>query len=193
MSTTMLDLDGVIYPWVDTFQPWLEDKLDIEMGVWDTWHHYRTIGIADADFVEHLHDFAAVGGFTWAAPFGETVDALWRLARAGHHIHVVTDRPGNAAVYTMTWLMAHNVPHDSITVGRDKTVFTEFGPGPYYAIDDRVENVQALRDHGVEAFLLTWPWNTHVDLPRVSSVAEYVEIVLAREGIAVPSGSAVLS
>jgi hypothetical protein len=55
----------------------------------------------------------------------------------------------------------------------------EEGPGPYYALDDRVENVQSMIDAGIHAFLLTRPWNEHADLPRVSSVAEYVDLVLS--------------
>lgn len=177
-KTTMLDLDGVIHPWVPTFQPWLEKRIGKKIGQWLTWHHYRHHNITDEEFVAHLTRYAEEGGFTWSGPYPGSVEPLNRLVEAGHTIHIVTDRPLVAHEGTLGWLKHHKVPHHSIEIGRDKTTFMKRGPGPYFAIDDRVENVQAMRDAGVNAYLLDWPWNEHSDLPRVKSVEEYVEIVL---------------
>jgi len=177
-KTTMLDLDGVVHPWVPTFQPWLESRIGKKIGQWLTWHHYRHHGITDAEFVAHLNQYAEEGGFTWSDPYHGSVDPLHRLIEHGHTIHIVTDRPVVAHAGTIDWLDRHNVPYHSLVIGRDKTVFMEQGEGPYFAIDDRIENVQAMRDAGIHAYLLDRPWNEDSDLPRVSTMEEYVEIVL---------------
>ena len=181
----MLDLDGVANLWVDPFHPFMLEHPRfvehiglVEQTDWETWHHYRTYGCTDELFVEILQDFARAGLFTDAPPFPGVPEAMQRLSAAGHTIHVVTDRPEFVIEETRNWLTKHDIPADTVTIGRDKTVFKNYGPGPYYAIDDRVENVQAMRDAGVNAYLLTWPWNESSELPRVSSVDEYVDIVL---------------
>lgn len=183
MATTMADLDGVMNPWEPVFHPWLfrhsiVKALKVKYTPWKDWHHYRTYGIDDKTFVELLQEFAREGLFTSVAPFDGSAEAMKRLHDAGHTIHVVTDRPDFIVDDTKAWLENHGCPFDSVTISRDKTIFKQFGPEPYYAIDDRTENVRAMREAGISAFLLTSPWNVDADLPRVDSVGEYVNIVL---------------
>lgn len=174
----MADLDGVFNNWVDPFYPYLCGVHGItEPTEWRIWHHYRNHDISDEDFVATLNKFAEEGLFTANPPFPGTVEQLKLLVEAGHRIHVVTDRPAAAHDDTEKWLNDHQFPHDTLSFSRDKTVFKQYGPGPYFAIDDRVENVQSLRDAGVNAFLLTWPWNEDSALPRVESVEVFRETV----------------
>ena len=176
----MADLDGVFNPWVDPFHPYMMTAHGIEeMTPWETWHHYRTYGISDEDFVVTLNRFAEEGLFTAGPPFPDTVEHMQRLADAGHRIHVVTDRPAAAHEGTRYWLDDHKFPYETLSFGRDKTVFKQYGPGPYFAIDDRTENVQAMRDADIQAFLLTWPWNEDSSLPRVDSVKRFADFLLA--------------
>lgn len=185
-KTSILDLDGVINPWVGPFHPYmlahelfLATAHTYEMSDWNEWHHYRNYGIVDPDFVKMLQDFAREGRFTSGPPFEGTPEAVRRLHDGGVSIHVVTDRPPFVLDETVAWLKTYDIPFDSVEIGRDKTVFMRRGPAPYFGIDDRVENVQALVDAGVQAYLLTAPWNEHANLPRVNTVDEYVDIVLA--------------
>ena len=176
----MQDLDGVSTPWVDPFHPFLQQEHGIEvLTPWTTWHHYRTYNIVDDAFVKTLYKFAEQGLFTAHDPFPGVVQQFQRLADAGHRIHVVTDRPEPAHEGTRFWLDDHGFPYETLSFSRDKTIFKDFGPGPYFAIDDRVENVEAMRNAGIEAILLNWAWNEQaLHLPRVHSVEEFVHYVL---------------
>lgn len=131
----------------------------------------------DEEFVARLTEYAEEGGFgdQVANPgFSGCVEMLNAL---GHTQHVVTDRPAIAEADTAWWLHEHAPLMDSLTISRDKTVFKDYGPGPYFAIDDRVENVEKMREAGIEAFLLTKPWNEASDLPRVTTLFEFVTLV----------------
>lgn len=177
MSTVMWDLDGVATLWVEKFYPHLCEAEDLTPTEWDTWHHYRTHGITDADFVKHLQQYAEIGGFGEQTPVPGFAEAVTQLHAAGHTQHVVTDRPEIAQADTLWWIDTYAPEIATVQFSRDKTIFKEQGQPTYYAIDDRVENVEALRKAGVFAYLMTWPWNVDSNLPRVHSLAEFVQKV----------------
>jgi hypothetical protein len=183
MATVMLDLDGVALDFVLAFHQWFYD-LDVkqtgqEMQPWVTWnHHTDAYGIPNERFVELLFLFAEEGGFTKNAPYPDVAPQMARLIEAGHTVHVVTDRPVPAVEPTQKWLAEHGIPFTTIDFSRDKTVFLAHGPAPYYGLDDRIENVQKMQDAGVHAYLLTRPWNEVADLPRVSVIKDFVDIIL---------------
>lgn len=176
MSTVMWDLDGVATLWVENFYPWLCEIEGWEYvpGAWKIWHHYRNHEMTDEQFVARLTQYAEEGGFGDQTPVPGFAEAVKQIKEGGHTQHVVTDRPGPAAADTAWWLDTYAPEIDTLTMSRDKTVFKDFGDPTYYAIDDRVENVEALRKAGVFAYLLTWPWNADSDLPRVNSLEEFV-------------------
>lgn len=186
MAAIMGDLDGVFNEFVEPAHPDLCEHFEIpeeDRKPWLTWnHHIDAYGRTNEEFVVWLTKFAEKGLFTAAPPRLGTVEAIRRVTDAGHTLHIVTDRPEAAHDATRFWLDDHDFPYETLQFSRDKTVFMDLVPGPYYAIDDRVENVQALRKAGVNAFLLTWPWNAHADLPRVSSVDAFANLVLNIEG-----------
>lgn len=178
MATVMWDLDGVACGWVENFYPWICEKEGWEPTDWETWHHYRTHEMHDEEFVVRLTEYAAEGCFADQIPDPEFIMAAAVFAAQGVDQHVVTDRPSIAEADTAWWLNEHAPEINSLTISRDKTVFTTFSEAPYFAIDDRVENVQKMVDAGINAFLLTRPWNVDADLPRVDSIAEFVAQVI---------------
>ena len=175
----MWDLDGCATLWVESFYPRLCEWEDLTPTEWDTWHHYRTHGVSDTDFVKHLGQYAEEGGFADQTPVPGFAEAVKQIAAAGHTQHVVTDRPEIALADTAWWIDEYAPEIDTLEISRDKTVFMSQGEGPYFAIDDRVENVTALRAAGVDAYLMTWPWNVDSDLPRVATLQEFADIVCA--------------
>lgn len=179
MSTVMWDLDGCATLFVEEFYPRLCAWEDLTPTEWETWHHYRTHGISDTDFVKHLTQYAEEGGFGDQTPVAGFAEAVKQIAAAGHTQHVVTDRPEIALADTAWWIEEYAPEINTLEISRDKTVFMAQGPGPYYAIDDRVENVQALLNAGVNAYLMDWPWNKDSILPRVASLEEFAQIVCA--------------
>lgn len=178
MATVMWDLDGVSCLWVPNFYPWLCELNDLTPTEWEIWHHYRTHGISDEDFVKHLQQYAEEGRFAEQTPVPGFQKAVRQIKAAGHSQHVVTDRPAIAEADTAWWVDTYAPEIDTLTLSRDKTVFTQYDDGAYWALDDRTENVQAMREAGINAYLLTWPWNADADLPRMASVEEFAAIVV---------------
>lgn len=178
MGSAMWDLDGVSCLWVPNFYPFLCERKNWEQTEWRTWHHYRTHGMEDSEFVTHLQAYAEAGGFGDQKPVPGFQQAVRQIKAAGHTQHIVTDRPAAAEADTAWWVHEYAPEIDTLTISRDKTVFTSYDDGPYWALDDRTENVEAMRNAGIEAYLLTWPWNADADLPRVSTVEEFAAIVV---------------
>lgn len=173
----MWDLDGTACLWVPNFYPWLCQRTGWQPTEWSIWHHYRTHGMADEEFVGHLQAYAEEGGFGDQTPVPGFQEAVRQIKRAGHSQHIVTDRPAIAEADTAWWASTYAPEIDTLTISRDKTVFTKYDDGPYWALDDRVENVANMREAGINAYLITWPWNQDADLPRVGSVEEFAAIV----------------
>jgi hypothetical protein len=179
LATVMWDHDGVISDWVGNFYPWICDQEGWVQTEWEIWHHYRNHEMHDAEFVERLKQYAAEGGFGEHEIFPDVRDAVRRIKAAGHSQHVVTDRPDAAHADTAWWMHEYLPEIDTLTFGRDKTVFKDYGDGPYFALDDRIENVQAMCDAGISAVLMDRPWNRDSYLPRVYSADEFADAVLA--------------
>ena len=143
------------------------------------WDFYATDwGMTLAEFLDHC----AVGIndgtiFGTGDPLPGAVEGLQALAAAGHRLHIVTDRgaPGDPAIAlasTQTWLATRNVPYTSLRISKDKTVVDVD-----VFIDDRVENINALRSAGTHAVTFHAPYNATLPGPRVHSWAEFVTLV----------------
>jgi len=179
MSTVMLDLDGVLNPFIDTFHPWCEKQLGRVLDdPISEWYFYRKWDITDEQFVELLNAFGEAGGFAEQPPYAGSEELITEMINAGHTVHIVTDRPDCAVADTCWWVETYLPGYTSLTISRDKTVFKDYGPPTYYGLDDRVENVEKLRTAGVYGYLLTRPWNAESNLPRVETLEEFKRIVL---------------
>lgn len=177
MSTVMWDLDGVACSFVENYYPWLCRVEGFTPQPWVTWNHHHNHGMTNEQFVARLTQYAEEGGFADQTPYPEFRQAVIQIAAAGHLQCVVTDRPEIAQADTCWWIEEYAPQIDTIDFSRDKTVFKAHGDPTYYAIDDRIENVENMRKAGIFAYLLTKPWNEEADLPRVASLAEFVRIV----------------
>lgn len=173
----MWDHDGVISGWVENFYPWICGHKEWVPKPWLTWHHYREHEMHDQEFVQWLNRYAEEGGFGDQEIKPGIREAVIQIKAAGHTQHVVTDRPAVAEADTAWWMETFLPEIDTLTISRDKTVFKSYGPPTYFAIDDRVENVEAMRKVGIFAYLMDAPWNEHADLPRVRTPQEFADIV----------------
>lgn len=152
-----------------------------------SWSMHEEMGCTLEEWVAVL-DAATVSGELYdTVPYPEALEAMRRLYWEGHYIHIVTARgtfhgnQHNERIHEITRAQVEEfaVPHHSLTFTRDKTVV----PTDYF-IDDNVRNVKNLLDAGVEAYVLTRPWNLDADLPhRVASVEEFANIILTKESL----------
>ena len=99
------------------------------------------------------------------------------LLRAWTRPTLATCSSAKILTNTREWLAKHDVPFDALFFDRDKTsVRTDV------FIEDNLENYAALEGAGTFATLVAQPWNVDDprDLNRVSSVTEFVDMILAQ-------------
>ena len=151
-----IDLDHVVYPFTDVVAHYVHEAtgrpLD-ELGPSTRWEFYVDWGYSLDEFLRLFAEGVDAGCiFGRGGPLPGAVPALRTLKALGHSLHVVTDRSVGrcSQASTEAWLAEHHVPYDSVTYTSDKTVVrTEV------FIDDRPENVLALREAECAAFLFT--------------------------------------
>lgn len=113
--------------------------------------------------------------FNGHPPIPGAIEAMREVAAMGHRNHIVTDRDFGSKSHhnTSDWLRENEVPHDSLTFTRHKTVVCK---GMDVVIDDRDKNFDELWEAGIRCYLLDRPWNRHVDAGkfRLFGLEEYV-------------------
>lgn len=176
-----IDLDGVCYDFAGSLRHYLWTVLgrDPETCPDATrWEFYEDWGLDLAAFLDAC-DLGVDDGYIFAHgdPYPNVAEAFNVIKSAGHTIHIVTDRtfgqPGNAAAATLTWLATYGLGYDSITFSADKTV-----ANLDVMVDDKPENYAALIAAGVDAYLLTRPWNQHVEgAQRVLDLLHFAEVI----------------
>lgn len=186
MSRVGLDLDQVIYPFVQEFRQYAIDRewLTADAPYATIWAFYESYGWSRDQFLMVHEEFVKDWGYRAGPVIGgrETLQALERLSDAGHEIVLVTARHTTPdqrlaiEVQTREWLSSHRVFFDELHFERDKTRV----PVDYF-LDDRYSNFDALACVGVESWLYDQPWNRAERRGTelvVSSVSEYVDYVL---------------
>jgi hypothetical protein len=177
-----VDLDGVCYDFAGGLRRYLGLSLE-EAPEPTRWEFYEDWGLALDDFLIHCHAGVNAGWLFWVGdPFPGTREALVRLRNAGHTIVIITDRffgdTGASERATRQWLDNHDLPYDEIHFTSDKTTVSVD-----YMVDDKFSNYEAMFNSGVRSYLLDRPWNYEyaAALHRLSSLSEYVDIVLSGE------------
>ena len=178
-----IDLDGCVYDFVDSLRRTVAARTATAPSAltdaccWNFYSHCW--GMTLEDFLEHFTAGVNSGViFATGQPEPDAVAVLAQLRRAGHTLHVVTDRasvgaPGVAQSATATWLRANGIAVDSLTFSADKaSVPTDL------FIDDRSENYLALQGSGTQPVLFDRPWNQDVTgALRVRGWQEFGQLV----------------
>jgi hypothetical protein len=180
------DLDGVVYDFRRYLSEYLvsigrpECRLEDALPHWDFFEGW---GLTLNEYLD-LYRTGVDAGYVLrvGAPLAGSVEAINRIAAAGHSIHIVTDRsvassPGLPAQLTEAWLHEHRIPFDTLTMSADKTVV----PTDFF-IDDRYENYVSRVQAGLSCHLLNRTWNEGLGdatTRRVSSVGEFADAVIA--------------
>ncbi|PZR55244.1 hypothetical protein DNL40_02415 [Xylanimonas oleitrophica] len=180
-----IDLDGVCYDFAASVREHIIRSAGRDPGRLGRhypdptrWEFYEDWDLTLPEFLDVCHEGVRAGViFTHGAPFEGVPEAFDRIRAAGHTIHIVTDRrfggPGLAEAATLRWLDAHALPFDTITFAADKTIARLD-----VMVDDKPANYHALNAAGVATYLLTRPWNAHVeDAHRVRDLLHYAEVI----------------
>ena len=174
MSRINVDMDGVLYPFMDEWKS-LVAEVYPEAKVhpitsWYAWNHIEMPdgegGMRRMDKKEFYNLFTSGilshGVFTRMDPIEGAVDTLKMLHRRGWEISIVTSKGfSNPAVRRQAtknafdWLMDHKIPFDHFTVvsGGSKThVMADV------VVDDK-PRVDGWAQHGALNYLFGQPWN----------------------------------
>lgn len=186
------DYDEPVFPWYD-----YAHKVSVEAGLtspdaepptrWDPHSHYgctleEWVAVLDAEVDKGVH-----GMYGW--PVKHTAaDAIRKLYSMGYEVHIITargqfgEKGETIKRLTRSQLLREKIPYTSLHFSREKHIEAE-EIGLDYFIDDRPDYVEAVREVGVEAYLLDERWNQdHETDFRVYSTSEYVERILGRHG-----------
>jgi hypothetical protein len=178
-----IDIDDVLYPWYVTAHGICE-RAGITNGVTpSSWRAYEDYGCTDEAWYAALAAATLTGELYEAAPLEDAAVQLQRLRDAGHTVHLVTARGfmqhGDLIkAWTIRWILDHEVPHDSLTFSRDKTLVRTDA-----FLDDAPHNYDELLAAGVAVWLLHAPHNVGQRRDRlcVASLREFVDIQLEEE------------
>jgi hypothetical protein len=171
-----VDLDGVVYPFVEAFRSYCAHRLgtpDLPSPV--DWHFYRSWGIPDDQFVKYMEEAATdYDVFSMLPPEAGTADGWATLKALGVRIHVITHRPPAAWAQTANWLERWELVPDTLVFAKDKTVVSHFAqPGKAAMVEDYTVAHDALVSAGVHAVLIDRPWNEGHPGIRVRSFADF--------------------
>lgn len=177
------DLDGCVSDWVTSMgneAALVTGRPRHEFAPATQWNFMFDWDLTVAEFLEIYANGVKAGRVLHLdRAYPGALDGWQMLLDAGHRIHVVTDRrpPGaeaEAAEATAAWLARNGFRYHNLVISADKTVVADHAEGDLIvAVDDRVENYQALEAAGIEAFLMDRPWNHH--LAGARRVTDFVD------------------
>lgn len=185
------DLDGVLYDFAASFKRYMVSRGQILEGVLSdqepsSWNFYEGMGLSLAEF-KSICDDGVDAGYIFRGPARpNAAESVNRVKALGHTIHIITDRkfgsdPVNSEIATKEWLAEHGIPYDTLTFSADKTCV----PTDCF-VEDKLENYDALREAGNNAYLITRPWNYDPEefaskrqRRRILDVKDYADIIEA--------------
>jgi 5'-nucleotidase len=168
-----VDLDGVCYPFVDSFRLWAEHCAGRRFGPIECWDFYKEWGHTTPEFLALMESGCHAGVvFHLGAPIDGALDGVRAIHDAGHDVVICTTRGDYAHGATFGWLHRWGFPYSEVIITAEKARHDID-----VLIDDGPHNVAALRDAGRRAVVFDQPWNRHVDGERAHTWPEFVEMI----------------
>lgn len=187
-----VDIDGVLYDFTAAFadEAARHGVTVPSPAIAHRWEFFYDWGLSLQEFLTIYAAGVNAGRVLWQGqPMPGAREGLLRLHAAGHRLHALTDRtpPGaeiNGVSATHAWLNNHDMSRlfTSITFTPDKTRILQHSQvrsERVWFIEDKPANHHALRDAGVESYLVNAPYNQDADGPRVTNLVEFADLVNA--------------
>jgi len=184
-----IDLDGVGYIFAESVRDYLcsigmqvspmPDSACLSWNFHEQWN-----GMDRKEFNSHCDD-GVDDGFVFGPGRHLTrpnfFESLRIIKEMGHKIIIITHRyqgsPGNAELNTYKWLHPVIDIIDEIHFSHDKTSV----PTDMF-VEDNLQNYDALKAAGTDAYLINRPWNMPYNdkRNRINDIADYADAVVAR-------------
>ena len=130
--TVLIDLDHVVYDFVQEMAFWLADngvlanpiKAAYQSKGWKVWEEW---GMSEGEFMRWWR-LGVEAGWVYAegTPIPGARDALWKLSDANWDIHIATMRLNKFGLHhaiignTIDWLKTHNIPYRQLSFMSNK-------------------------------------------------------------------------
>lgn len=177
-----IDVDDVLFPWFDKAHAACE-RAGVTNGVTPAkWACYEDYGISLEQWLEVMEAATLDGTLYTGDPYPGAIEALTSLREAGHSLHIITARGffvhGDLIRrHTIEWLRDYDVPHDTLTFAKDKTLIRTDA-----FVDDSWKNVSDLVAAGIPTWMVDAPHNQHDEYhQRVPSIVEFAAAIHALE------------
>lgn len=161
-----IDLDGVCYPFTETFQLWCETQRGWILPRATHWEFYRDWGYSTPEFLAEMNKAVEAGVlFHVGRPLSREIGPiLTELTAEGHDIVLLSNRdPEHEPTWAATkaWVAAWRLPYAELTLTRDKTQHQLD-----VLLDDSPANIEMARKAGIRAVVFDQEWNWACGGPR---------------------------
>ena len=155
-----LDIDSTLHHYWDTLAAVAKKRFGVDLP-------YENQTVWDIDVLRPEQIQAAVDEthrpkhIAAAEPYPGAVETVNAWHEAGHVIHVVSNRRGDAYAATQAWLDRIGLAYDEFACTEDKVVDAiEAGAGLF--IDDRPDDLLRALEAGMTAATLMHPWTQEI-------------------------------
>lgn len=169
-----IDLDGVVYNFLDEFRNYAAPKLGLmpqDLPDSDNWFFSRDWGMTDEEYADMLHFGVTKDDlFSKGEVYPGAVEALKKLQEANFEIVIITARDLDGTTDTIKfvrertelWLLENKVPYDELIIDNCKFVHDI-----NVLVDDGIHNVSNFVQTGRPAYVFDRPWNQNFVYDRV--------------------------
>lgn len=175
-----LDLDGVVYDYVENLKHFLRYNhgvfLDVLTRPITSYNIAENWGVKERQFAAWQDEFVLSGGFAKGKPMPGAVDLIANSIKEGNQIYLITERgsSGNCRIKasqdTLSWIGDY-LPHPSgVVFAKDKHLVE----CDIY-LDDCTDVLKGIRKYRTNALPVccTRSWNSDWDGTRISSLDEF--------------------
>ncbi len=185
----MIDIDDILTDFNRAFlriahEMFEEVPLEVEVRVWDFWKSVPNLTLEMEEkvweVIRNTEDF-----YESLPPYASEED-LMRLgdliAEGRHEFYFITSRfptkGRNVQIQSQRWIQKVIDEPVSVIVSSRKGELCEV-LGIEYAVDDAPHHIENLLDHGINTYILDWPYNRHIEHRlRVKSLGEFLDSIL---------------
>ena len=154
--------DGVHHALIARGQGHLWKSGPTKKPIWNFYEEWKNEDGTNWTFEQfkELVDWGVDEGYVFAGHWREgAIDAVARINALGHKVVIITDRawgtdPFNSQRNTVEAFERAGIEYDELIFSADKTVVQGD-----MAVEDRLENYDALVEAGVLTYLINRPWN----------------------------------
>lgn len=173
----MWDIDGVLADFTYGFTYLLEGK-GRSGGTQPTWNFDAPRGAVAAAWRVVDDSLYFWRNLLPLATWQERL-AMQHLAQSADFLYVTgrEDRGNNTRGQTIQWLYEGGFPQGTVVLDGDKRSVASGIVNLIGVIDDKPDNLLDLSAGGYPVYAMSWPYNRHVKVPTVTSVAEFCALM----------------